>query len=147
VHARPEPPRPPPLAAQAFVQLCSPSQAPRVQEAAADALCHLATQEALNERLAAAGAVQALCSVLGAADQEVAVRALMGLGMLLPKSEANQAAAAAVPGALLHIMRQMRQQEDPDCHIIARDLFALLARNPDVKAQVAEALRDAGALA
>jgi hypothetical protein len=134
---------PPAARPQAFVQLCSPSQSPRVQESAADALCHLATQDELREQLAGAGAVQALCSVLGAADQEVVVRALMGLGMLLSKSEPNQAAAAAVPGTLQHILRQMKQQEDPDSHIIARDLFALLGKNPDVKAQVAEALREA----
>ncbi len=126
-----------------FITHCSTEQPARIQEAAADALCQLATDVSLRQQLAEAGAVQALCAVMSTQDQEVSVRALMGLGMLLSGNEQNQVLAAGVPGTLAAILTQMKQTEDPDCQIIARDLFALLGKNAEVKQQVAAALREA----
>ncbi len=130
-----------------FIAHCSTEQPARIQEAAADALCQLATDESLRQQLADAGAVQALCTVLSTADQEVCVRSLMGLGMLLSGNEQNQVVAAGVSGTLAAILKQMKQTDDPDCHIIARDLFGLLGKNPEVKQQVAAALREAASSA
>lgn len=126
---------------QAVVGLCDPELAERVQEAAADVVCAVATVEAHKGALVEQGAVGALCKLLATPNHEVRVRALMGLGMLLPNNTAAQVAVAKDKTAVGNLMALMRQQDDQDCRIIARDIFSGLAASKDCKDMIAEAIR------
>lgn len=147
---------------------CSSSAATgnaHLQEVAADAMCQLASYEALRPALLQASAVQALAALLQAQQQEqqqepqpaeegqqqqerqpgrsyeVSVRALMALGMLLagsPEAQEDLAQSAGAVGALLALVRQ---QDDADCRSVARDLLGLLEGNPTAKEHMVTALR------
>lgn len=136
-------------AVQAIVASCSASAGEHLQQVAAEAVCQIGTEPSTREGLVAAGAVPALASLLPTPSFEVRVRALMALGMLVPSSADAQEALAQAPGALEQVMALMKQEEDADCHVIARDLFVLLGQNPATKDSVEAALRavTAGAVA
>ncbi len=76
----------------------------RVCEAAADLLCQLASEEDSRAALSMAGAIAALVALLTSTDAEIQIRALMGLGMLLPGSPANQKAVAQDRVAIKRLM-------------------------------------------
>lgn len=118
----------------------SSSGSEKVQEAAADLVCQLASYDGLRGDLSRAGAVAALSGLLGVDEPEVVVRALMGLGMLLPGSEDNQRALAGDQAALHCLVAlMMRGDADSDAKALSRNLFVGLARN--FKDEVAEAMR------
>ncbi|GIL43861.1 hypothetical protein Vafri_1456 [Volvox africanus] len=123
------------------LQLCNPGLPVRLQEAAADVLCAVACAEGTGGALSEQGAVEKLASLLATPNHDVRVRALMGLGMMLPKSNDNQVFMAGNAAAITNLLAIMRQQEDQDCRIVARDIFAGLARNPQCKDLIAQAMR------
>lgn len=106
-----------------------------------DAICQVASNEQTRPMLFQLEAVPKLVCMLPTPNCEVQVRALMGLGMLVGSDEQRLAALAAVPGAITSILGLMQRSSDQDCKVIARDLCMLLARQPEVKQQIEEALR------
>ncbi|KAG2444753.1 hypothetical protein HXX76_001497 [Chlamydomonas incerta] len=124
-----------------FLRLCDPALPERLQEAAADVVCSIACSDSTRAALSEQGAVSKLAALLATPNNDVRVRALMGLGMLLSKNQPNQLLLAKDTAAVKQLMAIMRQQEDPDCRIVARDLFAGLAANADCKEHVAAAMR------
>lgn len=87
------------------------------------------------------GAIPILSKALLGGQQEVKVRALLALGMLLGGDAARQAELAAQPGALAELLSLMRQTDDADCQQISSSLFKELAKNAGVKDRLTEALR------
>ncbi len=128
---------------EAVLHFCSMEQAARVQEAAADAMCAVASQgPEAQEALLAAGAVPAAAGLLAVPQSEVRVLALMCLGMLLPQRLAAQQALADAPGALPLLLALLRQRDDGDMRAIARDLLALLSQDADIKSRIEGAMRE-----
>ena len=118
----------------------------QVQEAAVDALCKLASNgSAGGDAIAAGGGVPALAALLGSGATvpaaEARVRALLCLGMLVGGSPERQLQLAAAPGAVVALLRLLRQQDDADCQQLAAGLFRELAANPAAKGAVGEALK------
>ncbi|KAG1679982.1 hypothetical protein FOA52_007046 [Chlamydomonas sp. UWO 241] len=123
------------------LEACSSSGSEKVQEAVADLVCQLASYEGLRAALSDAGAVPVLSGLLGVDEPEVVVRALMGLGMLLPGSEGNQRALAGDQAAVRRLVALMTASADADVKALSRDLFVGLTRS--CKDEVAEAMRAA----
>ncbi|GIL81928.1 hypothetical protein Vretimale_1457 [Volvox reticuliferus] len=123
------------------LQLCDPGLPVRLQEAAADVVCAVACADSTDGGLSEQGAVEKLVSLLATPNHDVRVRALMGLGMMLPKSNDHQVLVARNTAAITNLLAIMRQQEDQDCRIVARDIFAGLARNSQCKDFIAKAMR------
>ena len=88
-----------------------------------------------------AGAVAAAAKLLQASELEVVVRSLVCLGMLLPGSPVAQQQLLQAEGAVAVLLQLMRQSEDMDCRIIARDLVGILTQEPEMKAQVEAVVR------
>jgi hypothetical protein len=65
----------------------------------------------------------------------------MVLGMLLPKSDANQLELASNTPAVTALLAAMRNTDDLDCCSIARSLFQGLASNAGCKDLIAQAMR------
>ncbi|KAK9811407.1 hypothetical protein WJX72_003430 [[Myrmecia] bisecta] len=112
-----------------------------LQEAGVDAVCKLATNEAVRPELSKLGAIEKLAAMLQSSSKEVAVRTLLALGMLLGDNKENQKRLASFPGAVQSLTELMRQQDDEDCRQITRGIFATLSKNDDVKAEMAAALQ------
>ncbi|WIA38506.1 hypothetical protein OEZ86_001828 [Tetradesmus obliquus] len=109
--------------------LVAPQQPAKLQEAVADCLCALASQDWAKQGLRAAGAVTAASGLLNVQQLEVSVRCLMVLGMLLPSSTDAQQQLADNAPALLQLLALLKQSEDADCKVIARDVLGLLMRD------------------
>ncbi|GLC43330.1 hypothetical protein PLESTB_001339200 [Pleodorina starrii] len=123
------------------LRLCDPALPERLQEAAADVVCAVACADGARDALSQQGAVEKLAGLLATPNHDVRVRALMGLGMLLSKSNDNQLLLAKNSAAVVNLLAIMRQQEDQDCRIVARDIFAGLAGNSQCKDFIAQAMR------
>lgn len=67
----------------------------------------------------------------------------MVLGILLSGNAAAQQQLAANAAALQQLLKLLKQQEDMDCKIIARDVLALLMRDEALKGQIEAAIRRA----
>ncbi|EFJ43516.1 hypothetical protein VOLCADRAFT_121421 [Volvox carteri f. nagariensis] len=106
------------------LRLCDTSMPVRLQEAAADVLCAVACAENTRAGLSEQGAVEKLASLLATPNHDVRVRSLMGLGMLLSKSNDNQLLVARNAVAVSNLLAIMKQKEDQDCRIVARDIFS-----------------------
>jgi len=116
-----------------------------VAEASLDLLCGLASKRsdggACRDAVIRGGGVTVLARVLAnARNDEVVIRALLGLAMTTAK-EAQQAELVAAEGAAAALMRAMRSP-DGDAAGVAKDLVNLLGRNPALKSQMAVALRE-----
>ena len=116
-----------------------------VAEASLDLLCGLAAKRsdggACRDAVIRGGGVTVLARVLAnARNDEVVIRALLGLAMTTAK-EAQQAELVAAEGAAAALMRAMRSP-DGDAAGVAKDLVNLLGRNPALKSQMAVALRE-----
>ena len=116
-----------------------------VAEASLDLLCGLASKRsdggACRDAVIRRGGVTVLARVLAnARNDEVVIRALLGLAMTTAK-EAQQAELVAAEGAAAALMRAMRSP-DGDAAGVAKDLVNLLGRNPALKSQMAVALRE-----
>lgn len=116
-----------------------------VAEASLDLLCGLASKRsdggACRDAVIRGGGVTVLSRVLAnARNDEVVIRALLGLAMTTAK-EAQQAELVAAEGAAAALMRAMRSP-DGDAAGVAKDLVNLLGRNPALKSQMAVALRE-----
>ena len=116
-----------------------------VAEASLDLLCGLASKRsdggACRDAVIRRGGVTVLARVLAnARNDEVVIRALLGLAMTTAK-EAQQAELVAAEGAAAALMRAMRSP-DGDAAGVAKDLVNLLGRNPALKSQMAAALRE-----
>ena len=114
-----------------------------VAEASLDLLCGLASKRsdggACRDAVIRGGGVTVLARVLAnARNDEVVIRALLGLAMTTAK-EAQQAELVAAEGAAAALMRAMRSP-DGDAAGVAKDLVNLLGRNPALKSQMAVAL-------
>lgn len=92
--------------------------------------------------LACAGAVAASAQLLTRSkDMDVCVRGLMALGMLLPADSAAPQQLLEAPGAVRQLLLLLKQSDDMDCKVIARDLLGLLTQDPSRKAAVEEVVR------
>jgi hypothetical protein len=92
--------------------------------------------------LACAGAVAASAQLLvRSKDMDVCVRGLMALGMLLPADSAAPQQLLEAPGALQQLLMMLKQSEDMDCRVIARDLLGVLTQDPGRKAAVEQFVR------
>jgi hypothetical protein len=72
---------------------------------------------------------------------EVSVRCLMVLGMLLPTSPDAQQQLADNAAALQQLMELLKQNEDADCKVIARDVLGLLLKAEGLRGKVEAAIR------
>eukprot|EP00877_Chromochloris_zofingiensis_P005296 jgi/Chrzof1/14768/Cz09g15140.t1 len=89
-----------------------------------------------------AGATNATAALLATPDNAVRVRALLCLGMLLPSCDtAQRLQFIQQPAAVAHLMAMLRQKEDKDCQIIARDVLGLLSKSPELKSQLENSVR------
>lgn len=112
------------------LSVCSPSSTPPLQEASVDHLCKLAAHsDAAKAAEREAGAVPALASLLSPdCSNDVRVRALLALGMLLEGHEESQLQLASSPGGVSNLLALMRQDADGDCQQIAASLFMGLSK-------------------
>lgn len=69
------------------------------------------------------------------------MRCLMVLGMLLPSSTDAQQQLADNAPALLQLLALLKQSEDADCKVIARDVLGLLMRDEALRGKVEAAIR------
>jgi hypothetical protein len=65
----------------------------------------------------------------------------MALGMLLPADSAAPQQLLEAPGAVRQLLLLLKQSDDMDCKVIARDLLGLLTQDPSRKAAVEEVVR------
>eukprot|EP00887_Chlorella_sp_A99_P006521 scaffold3.g6521.t1 len=130
---------------EALLARCDPAdKGAEQQEVAVDALCRLMAHSADAGAAAVdAGAIPRLAAMLGSSHEEVRVRALLGLGMLLGESDARQRQLAEAPGAVGVLMALMRQSDDLDSQHIAGELFRGLGRNPELRATLAVGVKAA----
>ena len=121
------------------------TRADPVAAAALDLLCGLASKRsdegAARRAVVERGAVGVLAKALAATrDDEVAVRALLGLAMTTNEG-AQQAELAATPGAAAATLR-FAKSTDRDVAEVAKRMWARLGSNADLKPTVAAALRE-----
>lgn len=88
-----------------------------------------------------AGAATAARGLLNMQQLEVSVRCLMVLGMLLSSSADAQQQLADDAAALQQLMELVKQNEDADCKVIARDVLGLLMREEGLRRKVEAAIR------
>lgn len=132
----------------AVLGAASPQRPEQLQAAAVEALCAVCSAGPQQQQhMLAAGALEAAASLLATPSADVAVLALMVLGMLVtPERPEAQAALAAAPLALQQLLALMTQSADADCRVIARDLLGVLrGGSPETKLQVEAALRQRAA--
>ena len=121
------------------------TRADPVAAAALDLLCGLASKRsdegAARHAVVERGAVGVLAKALAATrDDEVAVRALLGLAMTTNEG-AQQAELAATPGAAAATLR-FAKSTDRDVAEVAKRMWARLGSNADLKPTLAAALRE-----
>ena len=121
------------------------TRADPVAAAALDLLCGLASKRsdegAARRAVVERGAVGVLAEALAATrDDEVAVRALLGLAMTTNEG-AQQAELAAAPGAAAATLR-FAKSTDRDVAEVAKRMWARLGSNADLKPTLAAALRE-----
>jgi len=121
------------------------TRADPVAAAALDLLCGLASKRsdegAARRAVVERGAVGVLAKALAATrDDEVAVRALLGLAMTTSEG-AQQAELAATPGAAAATLR-FAKSTDRDVAEVAKRMWARLGSNADLKPTLAAALRE-----
>lgn len=90
-----------------------------------------------------AGVVQSAAELLNVQQLEVSVRLLMVLGMLLPSNPAAAQQLADNPAGLQQLMELLKQGEDMDCKIIARDILGVLMKDESLRKKVEMAVRHA----
>jgi hypothetical protein len=86
--------------------------------------------------------VAAVAGLLDAQHLEVSVRCLLVLAMLLTHDATARQQLASDSGALQQLLALLKQQQDADCKVIARDLLALLTRDEELKPSVEAAMRE-----
>ncbi|KAF6262957.1 armadillo-type protein [Scenedesmus sp. NREL 46B-D3] len=124
-----------------LLMLADGSQPAKLQEAVADCLCALASKDWAKQQLCTAGAATAARGLLNMQQLEVSVRCLMVLGMLLSSSADAQQQLADDAAALQQLMELVKQNEDADCKVIARDVLGLLMREEGLRRKVEAAIR------
>jgi hypothetical protein len=125
-----------------LLQLADSAKPVQLQEAVVDGLCALASHGEAREQLVDAGAVPAVAGLLDAQHLEVSVRCLLVLGMLLTHDAAARQQLANDRAALQQLLALLKQQDDADARVIARDLLALLVRDEELKPAVEAAMRE-----
>ena len=132
-----------------IVELSSPGGSSSLVESAVDTLCKLMSHgfsavEAAKE----AGAIPALGTLLSHdIGDEIIVRVLIGLGMLLKGGDACCLALASTDAAVGALLRLTRQSRDGDIQLIAGEMFRQLGKCEASKEAVLQAVREAHASA
>lgn len=126
------------------LSFCSPEKDPAVLEAAVDTLCKL--MSCGNEaKIAAveAGSISAMAALLplDIRNDDVRVRCLLALGMVVGGNETCQVQLASTAGAVESLLLLMRREDDADCQQIAAGIFSELAKSPAAKDAVAAAIK------
>jgi hypothetical protein len=118
-----------------------------IMECLQDEATHSGAQHVFSAWLCAcrAGVVQSAAELLDATQLETSVRCLMVLGMLLPSNPSAQQQLASNSAALQQLLQLLKQQEDLDAKLVARDLIRLLMQDEQLKALVEAAIREAAA--
>ncbi|KAL6755156.1 hypothetical protein V8C86DRAFT_2683432 [Haematococcus lacustris] len=130
---------------QAVLSAClaAPDQL-QLQEAAADALCQLASYDSCRTVMLEQGVVEVLAALLLSPNVETRVRCLLCLGMLLPSSPPAQLQLARQPCAVRALMANLQSADvDGDCKGLSRELLTLLTSSEASKQAVAASLRAA----
>ena len=116
----------------------------RIAECACDVLCALASHGVAHRtQVKNVGGVGALARALarhGGADEEVALRALLGLAMTCAQDAAAQAELVRVDGAVAALLAAQRSGRDAACGI-SKDLWGSIGKNQTLKKAAMEALR------
>ena len=116
----------------------------RIAECACDVLCALASHGVAHRtRVKDVGGVGALARALarhGGADEEVALRALLGLAMTCAQDADAQAELVRVDGAVPALLAAQRSGRDAACGI-SKDLWGSIGKNQTLKKAAMEALR------
>ncbi|KAJ9523677.1 hypothetical protein QJQ45_020100 [Haematococcus lacustris] len=137
---------------QAVLSAClAASDQLQLQEAAADALCQLASYDScrtamLEQQMLSCmqGVVEVLADLLPSPNVETRVRCLLCLGMLLPSSPPAQLQLARQPCAVRALMANLQSADvDGDCKGLSRELLTLLSSSEASKQAVAASLRAA----
>ncbi len=74
---------------------------------------------------------------------EVSVRCLMVLGMVLSSNAEAQQQLADNATALQQLMALLKQNEDMDCKILAKDVLGILMKDEEHRCMVEAAIRQA----
>ena len=116
----------------------------RIAECACDVLCALASRGVAHRtRVKDVGGVGALARALashGGANEEVALRALLGLAMTCAQDAEAQAELVRVDGAVPALLAAQRSGGDA-VGGISKDLWGSIGKNPALKKAAMEALR------
>ena len=116
----------------------------RIAECACDVLCALASRGVAHRtRVKDVGGVGALARALashGGANEEVALRALLGLAMTCAQDAEAQAELVRVDGAVPALLAAQRSGGDA-AGGISKDLWGSIGKNPMLKMAAMEALR------
>lgn len=130
----------------AVLMYCSPETEARLLEGAVDTTCKLmSTAPDAKSAALEAGIIPRFAALIGHADDEVKVRALLGLGMVLGGNEAGLVQCAGVPGAVGTLLKLMRREDDADCQQIAASIFQEMARCPAAKGALEAGIKAAQA--
>ena len=116
----------------------------KIAECACDVLCALASRGVAHRtRVKDVGGVGALARALashGGANEEVALRALLGLAMTCAQDAEAQAELVRVDGAVPALLAAQRSGGDA-AGGISKDLWGSIGKNPTLKMAAMEALR------
>lgn len=87
--------------------------------------------------------MQSAAELLDVQQLEVSVRCLMVLGMLLPRNATAAQQLAYNAKALRQLLALLKQGEDMDCKIIARDVLGVLMKQEGLRSKIEVAIRQA----
>lgn len=129
-------------ALEEILQLCLPNQISPLLESAVDSVCKLLASGPIAVQASRdAGAISVLGSLLSHdVGDEVLVRALIGLGMLLQDGDASCVALATTDGAVGALLRLARQDRDGDVQQIAGQMFRELGKCEAAKEAILQGL-------
>lgn len=128
---------------KSLLALCDDGQTALLQETALDALCTICSYRPEHRGIVVSeGVVPILAALLSSPSMEVTVRSLVCLGMVVPPSSTAQEQLVDEEGAVLQLVSLMRQQDDLDCRIIARDLMGVITKDEKLRVRVQEKLRN-----
>ncbi|DBB07327.1 TPA: hypothetical protein ACH3X3_008819 [Trebouxia sp. C0006] len=111
---------------EALISVLDPELDATLQEAGADSLCKLAAAPESRRQLVQQGVLPAVAKLLHSHHNEVHIRALLALGMLVGSSQENQTKLANINGALSRLLVLRLQQDDEDSKHIADGIVAAM---------------------
>lgn len=124
---------------------CTTEQDPGLLESAVDTLCKLMSSGPSAKAAAVeAGLIPAMAKLLpaGVTTDDVTVRSLLALGMVIDGDDKCRVQLASAEGAVQSLLALMRREDDADCQQISAGIFSELAKSPAAKEAVAAAIKN-----